>query len=105
MSKQAKNKKINLDKIKIQQLQNKIYELDYLLQVKYQACDELLKDNKVLTVQNAKLVEQVKMKDNNIQLWKDKFSNLERESEILKAENYNLKHKGIFKKIQSLIGV
>lgn len=99
MSKQAKNKKINLDKIKISKLQNKIYELDYLLQVKYQACDELLKENKILTVQNAKLEEQAKMKDKNIQLWKEKFSNLERENEILKAENYSLKNRGLLKRI------
>lgn len=104
MSKQIKNKKIDDDKIKISKLQSKIHELDYLLEIKYKACDDLLNENKILTVNNAKLEEQAKMKDNNIELWKEKCNKLERVNEQLKAENYSLKNRGFFKKVQSLLG-
>ena len=99
MSKQIKNKKIDDDKIKISKLQSKIHELDYLLEIKYKACDDLLNENKVLTVNNAKLEEQSKMKDHNIELWKEKCNKLEKANEQLQAENYSLKNRGLLKRI------
>lgn len=78
MSRQIKKKEINKYKIKINKLQNKIYELEYLFQIKSNACVELLQDNEQLSREKNKII---------------------KENRNLRAENYNLKNRGIFQRI------
>lgn len=55
MSKQAKKREIKYYKIENCKLHNKLYELQYILDIKYNACDQLIKENKKLKFENEKL--------------------------------------------------
>lgn len=79
MSRQIKKKEINKYKIKINKLQNKIYELEYLFQIKSNACDELLQDNK-------KLKKDLEFKENLISIHEENSNNAIKAIEKLKSK-------------------
>lgn len=94
MSRQMKKKEINKYKIKINKLQNKIYELEYLFQIKSNACDELLQDNKQLKkdLEFEKALVGVYKDGKNkidkaIEIYKEKIRVLERDLELSKLNN------------------
>lgn len=94
MSRQTKKKHINKDKIKINKLQNKIYDLEFLLKTKHNAYDDLLKENnelkKDLEFKEALIgvYEDGKKKlDKAIEIYKEKIRILERSLEISKIND------------------
>lgn len=120
MSRQTKKKYINKDKIKINKLQNKIYDLEFLLKTKHNACDELLQDNKQLkrdlefrealigvyedgNKKVDKAIEIYKEKINKLQKenenYKDQIENKDKTIERLKAQNYSLKKRSFLERV------
>lgn len=106
MSRQMKKKYIDKHRIEVNKLQNKIYELEYLFQIKYNACDELLQDNKQLSREKNKIISERdslknELKDKNriIKHLMTLKENYRIENRNLKAENYCLKNRGFFQRV------
>lgn len=85
MSKQIKGIKID----EFRKMKNRVVELEYLYKIKESSCRILNDENKLL-----------KYKLNNKIEYLEK---LERENDTLRAENYSLKHKKIFKFLKNIL--
>lgn len=83
MSKQAKKREINKYRIEKARLHSIIAEQQFLNESWIDKNNEL----RILIRQH-----------------REREHKLQRENEQLKAENYSLKHRGVFKKIQRLLG-
>lgn len=113
MSKQAKKREINKYRVKIAQLKNSIkleIEIRRIAENNSSAFSRIImklqkeKENleKDLEFKEALIgvyKDGNKKIDKAIEIYKEKINKLQRENEQLKAENYSLKHRGLFKRI------
>lgn len=81
MSKQIKGIKID----EFRKMKNRVAELEYLYKIKESSCRILNDENKLLKYKLNNKIEYLE--------------ELERENDALRAENYSLKHRGLFKRI------
>lgn len=111
MSKQAKKREINKYRVKIAQLKNSIkleIEIRRIAENNSSAFSRI-----IMKLQKENLEKDLEFKealigvyedgnkkiDKAIEIYKEKINKLQRENEQLKAENYSLKHRGLFKRI------